>query len=249
MISVRDLAYKFYWKLEKKIVPGLTSSQYHYHEAVSAAMPPGGRWLDLGCGHQVYADWMIAEERETVSRAGFFAGIDVDVPGIRAHRNLHNPVVGDLCALPFSDSSFEIVTANMVVEHLDRPLAVLAEVSRVLRPGGRFIFHTPNSKCFSVRAASWLPQAAKNLLIHFLEARKEHDVFKTFYRMNSAPAVARLGAEAGFQIAEVQSVNSSAVTVMLGPLVVFELLALRILARPAFAPWRSNLIATLEKPR
>jgi hypothetical protein len=61
---VRTLAYKFYWKIEQKIVPGLRSAQYHYQEAVSAAMPPGGRWLDLGCGHQVFAEWMLTQERE-----------------------------------------------------------------------------------------------------------------------------------------------------------------------------------------
>jgi len=243
----RDSAYKFYWKIEQKVAPGLRSSQYEYQDAVSAAMRLGSRWLDLGCGHQVFAEWMIAEERDVVSRAGFFAGIDVDVPGIRAHRSLHNPVLGNLTALPFSDGSFDIVTANMVVEHLDQPLAVLAEVYRVLRPGGRFIFHTPNSKCFAMRVGSWLPQPAKNLLIGFFEARKEHDIFKTFYQMNTAPAVAALGAKAGFRVADIRQVNTSAATVMLGPLVVIELVALRILARPAFARWRSNLIAILEK--
>jgi ubiquinone/menaquinone biosynthesis C-methylase UbiE len=243
----RSLAYKFYWKVEQKIVPGLKSSQYHYQEAVSGGVLPGGRWLDLGCGHQVFAEWMIEEEREVVSRAGFFAGIDVDVPGIRGHRSLHNPVLGNLTMLPFSDGAFEIVTANMVVEHLDQPLAVLAEVYRVLRPGGRFIFHTPNARCISILVGSWLPQTAKNLLIRFFEARQEHDVFKTFYRMNTAQEVSTLGAKAGFDIADIRQVNSSAATIMLGPLVLVELLALRILARPAFAGRRSNIIAILEK--
>jgi len=243
----RASAYKFYWKIEQKVVPGLRSSQYEYQEAVSATMRPGSRWLDLGCGHQVFAEWMTAAEDEAVSRASFFAGIDVDVPGIRAHRTLRNPVLGNLGALPFSDGSFDIVTANMVVEHLDQPLAVLAEAYRVLRPGGHFIFHTPNSQCFSMRVGSWFPQSTKNLLIGFFEARQEHDIFKTFYQMNTASAVASLGAKAGSRVADIRQVNTSAATVMLGPLVLIELLALRLLARPAFARWRSNLIAILEK--
>jgi len=246
-VSIRNRAYKFYWKIENKIVPGLRSSQYPYQEAVNAAMPPGGRCLDFGCGHQVFAEWMTAEEREIVSRAGFFAGIDVDIPGIRAHRSLRNPVLGDLTALPFADAAFEIVTANMVVEHLDQPVAVLAEVHRVLRPGGRFVFHTPNSECFAMRVGSWLPQAAKNLLIRVTEARQEHDVFKTFYRMNTAAAVTSLSTAAGFEAREIRQVNTSAATVMLGPLVIVELLGLRMLTHPAFARWRSNIVATLEK--
>ena len=247
-MSARSLAFKFYWRIQRVILPGLRSSQYSYQEAVDGLIRPGARWLDLGCGHQVFAEWMLAEEREAVSRAGFFAGIDVDVPGMKVHRTLHNRVVGDLRALPFSPESFEIISANMVVEHLDQPLAVLAEIYRVLRPGGAFVYHTPNSRCFTIRLASWLPQSVKNLLIRFFEGREEHDVFKTFYRMNTAQAVRALGAEAGFTVAEVRQINSSAITVMLGPVVIGELIALRIMEHPAFAGWRSNLVVILKKP-
>jgi hypothetical protein len=86
------------------------------------------------------------------------------------------------------------------------------------------------------------------MLIRFLEGREEHDVFKTFYRMNTASAVTRLGTQAGLHVAGVKYVNSSASTVMLGPLVLVELLGLRILSHPAFAKWRSNIVAILEKP-
>jgi hypothetical protein len=65
--------------------------------------------------------------------------------------------------------------------------------------------------------------------------------------MNTAQEVSTLGAKAGFDIADIRQVNSSAATIMLGPLVLVELLALRILARPAFAGRRSNIIAILEK--
>ena len=244
---LRSWAFKFYGKIEQKVVPGLKYSQYHYYDTIGAVMPSGARWLDLGCGHQVFAEWMTAEERELVSRASLFVGIDVDVPGIQAHKNLQNPVLGDLTALPFSDGAFDIVSANMVVEHLDQPLAVLNEVRRILRSGGHFVFHTPNARCFSIRMASWLPQFAKNTLIRVLEGREEHDVFRTFYRMNTPLAVTEFSRKAELKIADLRLVNTSAVTVMLGPFVLFELLVLRVLGNPHFARWRSNLIATLEK--
>jgi ubiquinone/menaquinone biosynthesis C-methylase UbiE len=243
----RTWAYKLYWTLEQRIDPGLKSSQYRYHNAVSKTIGRNARWLDLGCGHQVFADWMIAEEQEIISRTALFVGIDLDARGIRAHRHLRNRVLGPLTNLPFADNSFDVLTANMVVEHLDDPLAVLREAHRVLVPGGRFVFHTPNSKSFSIRAGSWLPQFAKNRVIAVLEGRHEEDVFKTFYRMNTATAVADLGAKAGFKVATTELWNSSAVTVMLGPLVVFELIALRILDHPRCARYRSNLVGILEK--
>ncbi len=50
-------------------------------------------------------------------------------------------VDGDVHDLPFPDSSFDTVTASLVFCSVDLPARALAEVHRVLRPGGRFLFH------------------------------------------------------------------------------------------------------------
>lgn len=50
-------------------------------------------------------------------------------------------VDGDAHALPFPDASFDTVTASLVFCSIDDPGPVLAEVHRVLKPGGRFLFH------------------------------------------------------------------------------------------------------------
>jgi ubiquinone/menaquinone biosynthesis C-methylase UbiE len=47
----------------------------------------------------------------------------------------------DAHELPFPDSSFDTVTASLVFCSVDDPARMLAEVHRVLRPGGRFLFH------------------------------------------------------------------------------------------------------------
>jgi 2-polyprenyl-3-methyl-5-hydroxy-6-metoxy-1,4-benzoquinol methylase len=62
MIMIRALALKFYAKVEQKIAPGLKSSPYHFLDTIAPVILPGSRWLDLGCGHQVFAEWMTAEE-------------------------------------------------------------------------------------------------------------------------------------------------------------------------------------------
>lgn len=51
----------------------------------------------------------------------------------------------DITAIPFSDGSFDLVLANHVMEHVADDLRALAEVRRVLRPGGRAILQTPFS--------------------------------------------------------------------------------------------------------
>ncbi len=50
-------------------------------------------------------------------------------------------VDGDVHDLPFPDASFDTVTASLVFCSVDDPARALAEVHRVLRPGGRFLFH------------------------------------------------------------------------------------------------------------
>ena len=45
--------------------------------------------------------------------------------------------------LPFADGSVDVVFAEWVCEHLERPATVLRDISRVLKPGGWFAFKTP----------------------------------------------------------------------------------------------------------
>jgi ubiquinone/menaquinone biosynthesis C-methylase UbiE len=49
-------------------------------------------------------------------------------------------------SLPFVDESFDIVLSSDVIEHLTRVDAHLSEVSRILRPGGRYLLKTPNRR-------------------------------------------------------------------------------------------------------
>ena len=50
--------------------------------------------------------------------------------------------LGDACALPYADHSFDVVCAMDLLEHVEEPAPLIAEVERVLRPDGLFFFHT-----------------------------------------------------------------------------------------------------------
>lgn len=54
-------------------------------------------------------------------------------------------VHGDGCAMEFADASFDTVLNIQVLEHVPEPLAMVREIGRVLRPGGRAIFLIPQT--------------------------------------------------------------------------------------------------------
>jgi 2-polyprenyl-6-hydroxyphenyl methylase / 3-demethylubiquinone-9 3-methyltransferase len=120
--------------------------------------------LDIGCG-----GGLIAEE---FARMGFgVSGLDRS-PGSIATAREHareqgyaiDYTVGGAETLPYADGSFGVVACCDVIEHVVDVDRVLAEAARVLRPGGVFLYDTPNrtwiSKLTTIKIAQdWTPVA------------------------------------------------------------------------------------------
>ena len=243
-----DVGLRIYEALAQWIVPGHRHTQKIYHDWLVGLLRPGIHWLDLGCGHQILPDWAgEQDERRLVEQCGRAVGIDLDFNGLRVNRTLRDRVLGTLEHLPFPTGSFDLVTANMVVEHLEHPVDVLGEIKRVLRPGGQFLFHTPNRKAPAVRVAAHTPERLKKRVILIFEKRREEDVFPTYYQMNTRQDVQAMAMRAGFQVERIEQVNSSAVTAVLGPLAIPELLFIRMIRSEGFRDLRSNILTVLRK--
>jgi 2-polyprenyl-3-methyl-5-hydroxy-6-metoxy-1,4-benzoquinol methylase len=101
---------------------------------------PGGRLLDIGCGNGRYVAAMAALGWQAV-------GVEPEVGVSRLARHLSDAGVivgGHAEDLPFGARAFDVVTLWHVLEHLLSPARALAEVQRVLRPGGVLLLETPN---------------------------------------------------------------------------------------------------------
>jgi SAM-dependent methyltransferase len=176
------------------------------------------------------------------------AGIDMDRSAIARHPGLRHRVVGNGEQLPFADNSFNLITANMVVEHVAEPSRLFGEISRVLVPGGRVLLHTPNLHGYTTTLTRLLPEQALAPLARVLLGRKAEDVYPTYYRANSADDVRALAERHGLSVDTCELVNSSPQTVRIPPLMVIELLLMRSMRLPRTARFRACLLATLRKP-
>src|SRR5262249_17746430 len=156
-----------------------------YERFVSQHISGQTAWLDAGCGKHILPMWRVEAERALVNTAKLAVGCDIDETSLRHHATLTRRFVANLEHLPLRSESVDLVTCNMVVEHLDRPREAFAEFARVLRVGGRLIVHTPNAYSHFVLGARLVPRGPKLRLVRALDGRPADDVFPTRYRANT----------------------------------------------------------------
>jgi fatty-acid O-methyltransferase len=111
-----------------------------YHRTATQADLSGKRVLEVGCGHGGGASYLMR-----ALHPSSYTGLDLNPAGIAFCRKRHNLaglefVQGDAENLPFTDESFEAVINIESSIHYRRFPRFLAEVARVLRPGGHFLY-------------------------------------------------------------------------------------------------------------
>jgi len=116
----------------------------------------GLRVLDVGCGGGYTCEFL-------ARRGAKVWGIDPSAACIEAAQSHAKQELLSIryCQgageqLPFGDRTFDIVTCVDVLEHVDSPSQTLAEIGRVLKPGGLFCFDTINRTWQSRLVMIWL---------------------------------------------------------------------------------------------
>jgi 2-polyprenyl-3-methyl-5-hydroxy-6-metoxy-1,4-benzoquinol methylase len=150
--------------------------------------------LDAGCGNGSY---LIDENRTKIAWA---VGVDISADFVKKNIGLDQIKISNLEKLPFADESFDVVVSLWVLEHLEHPDQVLSEVNRVLKPGGVFLFATPNKNFLPLFAVKALEKLKLNHVLNKkLFGRDEADIFQTYYRANTVSEVQKL-AKSKFKI-------------------------------------------------
>jgi SAM-dependent methyltransferase len=107
--------------------------------AHASAGPSPVLLLDVGCGPGTLIGILQSKGLDVL-------GLDLspEAAAIAARENGVQVITATLAGASFPDASFGVVTMFHVLEHVLDPRAILTEVHRVLRPGGRVVLQVPN---------------------------------------------------------------------------------------------------------
>lgn len=151
-----------------------------------------GRVFENGCGLGSYLVRMDSGDNYTV-------GLDVEFERtLNAHQKSERVLCGVGEFLPFPDNSFDLVLSNEVLEHVQDDRAVVCEIVRTLRPGGRLVVFCPNRGYgFETHGIYWhgqyhfgnipfvnyLPRKLRDRLAPHVDVYTRHDLMELFQNL------------------------------------------------------------------
>jgi SAM-dependent methyltransferase len=100
----------------------------------ATGLPVGARVLDAGAGEGAYKSYFPGRR---------YVGLDLGI-GDQKWNYSQLDVLGDLASLPFGDGVFDAALNIVTLEHVRAPGAVMGQLARVLKPGGRLLLVVPH---------------------------------------------------------------------------------------------------------
>jgi SAM-dependent methyltransferase len=143
--------------------------------------------LDLGC-----AGGLLAEQMRAMGH--FVVGLDhSEAPGVRERTDAFFTADLDRGIPEEVGAGYDVVVAGDVIEHLSRPVDILRQITRILRPGGQLLLSVPNF-------AHWYPRTRVAIGAFGYDRRGILD--DTHLRFFTRLSLRRLVRDAGFDILE-----------------------------------------------
>ncbi|MDZ4662845.1 MAG: bifunctional 2-polyprenyl-6-hydroxyphenol methylase/3-demethylubiquinol 3-O-methyltransferase UbiG [Pseudomonadota bacterium] len=136
---------------------------------ISPKLMVGSKILDVGCGAGFMANQLAQDGFDVVA-------LDASNESLNVARRFDSTkkvkyILGNAYTLPFDDQKFDSVVCLDFLEHVEDPALVIKEISRVLKPGGDFFFHTFDRNWLSylivIKGVEWfVKNTPKNMHVY-----------------------------------------------------------------------------------
>jgi 2-polyprenyl-3-methyl-5-hydroxy-6-metoxy-1,4-benzoquinol methylase len=172
-----------------------------FYQRVNALLKPESVVLDVGCGRGVYGTDPVSYRRNL----RILQGKCQRVIGLDVNANAQtNPYIDEFRLIeaqqwPIAESSIDLCLADNVLEHVADPKVFLAECQRCVKPGGVLCIRTPNAWSYFGVFSRLVPnQRHAAVLLQLKPNLASEDIFPTWYRCNTVPALRRSLKRYGF---------------------------------------------------
>lgn len=229
-------------RYQTQIVPGHRLGLDIYRELLAAHIGPGTRVLDAGCGpaglvaeYEDLGAWVVGADEYLTNFSEFDGEFGIS-----------QLAEGAIDALPFEDASFDVVTCSWVLEHLENPVGCIQEIARVLAPGGRLLFITPNALNYVVWLRRLVPTRMSRRVVKRIYGRDEDFINPTYYRMNTPADIEHICNRAGLAHVQLATVSDPTYLALNEVLFQVSMLVERIL-EAVYPQGRVHLVGVYEK--
>jgi SAM-dependent methyltransferase len=181
--------------------PDWRNGSQQFRDVIDLHLPADAMVLELGAGPSNRTTKFLSERSAGVD------GLDIDEQ-VKNNEFLNRKLIYDGRAFPLEDASYDAVVADYVLEHVEQPHAVFSEIARVLRPGGVFLFRTPNLFHYVSLISFLTPHIVHRLCRKFVHGTDDvPEPYPTFYRLNTERRIRRLCNDTGLQEIELQMIE------------------------------------------